>query len=316
MKSMLLSVLLGPWLAMSACQHTNDKEADAQSASLSLAAPAAEDDVVAAGRDSLLSLCLYAADDSMRVEALLRQDVGANDVLHYARQFLGVPYVGGTLEQADTERLVVNLRQLDCTTLVETVGALALTKRQGSERFSDYCANLMRLRYWHGRMDGYLSRLHYFTWWMHDNMDKGLLAEVTDSLHCTAPIRVNNHYMSAHPDRYRFLKAHPEWVDSIARMEQRYNGDDGFYLPEAATGLDRKDLGFVRDGDLVAIVTSKAGLDYSHLGFAVWGSDGRLHLLNASSIHHKVVEEPKTLRQYLREHPTSVGVRVFRLVTS
>lgn len=99
-------------------------------------------------------------------------------------------------------------------------------------------------------------------------------------------------------------------------MEQRYNGDDGFYLPEAATGLGHKDLGFVRDGDLVAIVTSKAGLDYSHLGFAVWGSDGRLHLLNASSIHHKVVEEPKTLRQYLREHPTSVGVRVFRLVTS
>lgn len=263
--------------------------------------------------DSLLSVCLYTAADSVRIETLLRQNAGENDVLYYARQFLGVPYVGGTLEQADPERLVVNLRQLDCTTLVETVCALALTRRQGSECFADYCANLMRLRYWHGQMDGYLSRLHYFTWWMHDNVEKGLLVEVTDSLHCIAPIRVNNHYMSDHPDKYRFLKAHPEWVDSIARLEQRYNGDDGFYLPEAATGLDRKELGFIRDGDLVAIVTRKAGLDYSHLGFAVWGSDGRLHLLNASSIHHKVVEEPKTLRQYLREHPTSVGVRVFSL---
>lgn len=313
MKSILLSALLGPWLTLSACQHTNREEAGTESASLQLEASFAGGEDASAFGDSLLSVCLYTAADSVRIETLLRQNAGENDVLYYARQFLGVPYVGGTLEQADPERLVVNLRQLDCTTLVETVCALALTRRQGSECFADYCANLMRLRYWHGQMDGYLSRLHYFTWWMHDNVEKGLLVEVTDSLHCTAPIRVNNHYMSDHPDKYRFLKAHPEWVDSIARLEQRYNGDDGFYLPEAATGLDRKELGFIRDGDLVAIVTRKAGLDYSHLGFAVWGSDGRLHLLNASSIHHKVVEEPKTLRQYLREHPTSVGVRVFRL---
>ena len=71
-------------------------------------------------------------------------------------------------------------------------------------------------------------------------------------------------------------------------------------------------MGFIKDGDIIAIVTKKKGLDYSHLGFAVWGEDGKLRLLNASSVHKKVVEEPMTLYQYLKRNPTSVGIRVFR----
>ena len=188
-----------------------------------------------------------------------------------------------------------------------------MTRRQGGDSFADYCRNLMRLRYRGGRMDGYLSRLHYFTWWMHDNLQKNVMSEVRDNEHFTAVMNVENHYMSAHPDKYPFLKAHPEWVESIARMERQANGIDGTFLPAALTDLKKEQLFAVHDGDLVAIVTRKDGLDYSHLGFAVWGKDGRLHLLNASSIHHKVVEEPKTLRQYLREHPSSIGIRLFRL---
>lgn len=249
----------------------------------------------------------------MEVVELLRQDTATNAVLHYARHFIGRPYVAATLEKADPEKLVVNLRQLDCTTLVETTAALAMTKREGSTCFARYCENLERLRYRHGRMDGYLSRLHYFTWWMHDNIKKGLIAEVADSKHFNTPLRVNNYYMSRFPERYKMLRMHPEWVDSIRTMEQAANGEGGTYLAEQHTALTRKELGIIKDGDLIAIVTTKAGLDYSHLGFAAWGRDGRLHLLNASSIHKKVVEEPKTLRQYLREHKTSVGIRVMRI---
>ena len=57
----------------------------------------------------------------------------------------------------------------------------------------------------------------------------------------------------------------------------------------------------------------KKGLDTSHLGFAVW-KEGRLHLLNASSIHKKVVLEPMTLRQYMQKHPSQLGVRVVRVI--
>ena len=99
----------------------------------------------------------------------------------------------------------------------------------------------------------------------------------------------------------------------ILQLEQQYNGPDGFFLPASKTRLTPKELSSIHNGDIVAIVTRKDGIDYSHLGFAVWGKDNLLHLLNASSIHHKVVEEPKTLYQYLKEHPSSIGIRLLRL---
>ncbi len=263
---------------------------------------------------SILRNAYYTQADSIKIVQLLGMaPSGTSDVLFYAHQFKGVPYVASTLEVKDPEQLIVNTRELDCTTLVETVLALAKTHREGRSSFADYCQNLMQTRYRHGEMNGYLSRLHYFTWWMHDNMAKGIIEEVRDSLHFTAPITVNNNYMSQHADKYPLLVKHPEWVDSIRTMECAQNGKDGTYLPESATGLNQQQLSVIHDGDIVAIVTRKAGIDYSHLGFAVWGKDGRLHLLNASSIHHKVVEEPKTLKKYLSEHPSSIGIRLFRL---
>lgn len=271
-------------------------------------------DTTEAKADSILQNTFYTKADSAKIVQLLTlTPTGTSDVLFYARQFKGIPYVASTLEVKDPEQLIVNVRELDCTTLVETVLALTLTHREGRTSFTDYCRNLMRIRYRHAIMDGYLSRLHYFTWWMHDNLEKEIIEEVHDSLHFTAPIIVNNNYMSLHADKYPLLVKHPEWVDSIRSLERAQNGKDGTFLPESATGLSQQQLSTIHDGDLVAIVTRKAGIDYSHLGFAVWGKDGRLHLLNASSIHHKVVEEPKTLKKYLSEHPSSIGIRLFRL---
>ena len=64
--------------------------------------------------------------------------------------------------------------------------------------------------------------------------------------------------------------------------------------------------------DIIAIITSKKGLDTSHIGIAVWKTDG-LHLLNASSIHRKVIVEPMLLKNYMLKHPSQLGIRVVRL---
>lgn len=55
------------------------------------------------------------------------------------------------------------------------------------------------------------------------------------------------------------------------------------------------------------------GLDYSHVGLAVWGKDGKLHLLNASSLRKKVVEEPQTLYRYMLGQRNQMGIRLVRL---
>ena len=109
------------------------------------------------------------------------------------------------------------------------------------------------------------------------------------------------------------LKGDVEALQLIKENERRVNGRTIHYIPRRLLGKSRKELAMVHDGDILAIVTKKEGLDVSHLGFAVWGTDGKLHLLNASQIHKKVVLEPMTLEEYMKKHPSQLGVRVIRI---
>ena len=60
---------------------------------------------------------IYDRSDEQEVERLLN-DTSLRTSLDFARRLKGRPYVAATLEVADPERLVVNLRGLDCATLV------------------------------------------------------------------------------------------------------------------------------------------------------------------------------------------------------
>ena len=254
----------------------------------------------------------YSPADSVQVERLLA-DTTLLSPLDFARCLKDRPYVPFTLETGDPERLVVNLRELDCATLVETSLALAWTRRRRETAFVDYCRSLRRLRYFDGRTDGYLSRLHYLSFWMKEQTGRGTVAEVVLPAALTQPLNVRLNYMSTHPQAYAALRAHPEWVDSIAALERRYSGRVGRFIPKHHLGKSRRELGAIHDGDVIAIVTSKAGLDYSHQGLALWGADGRLHMLHASSDRKRVIEDERTLQDYLNRIPHTLGIRVFRL---
>jgi len=278
--------------------------------------------VLCMGRATALT---YQSSDSITVVRLLqkgrRLPAGENLVLFYANELKGKPYVGRTLEVNPKEELAVNLRELDCTTLVENVLALVQTTRQKSIRFADFCHNLERIRYRNGKLNGYASRNHYFSEWILSNEQQGLVAEVLgkkgDSRGENYPFvekRVLNcTYMSKHPDNYPMLKGDAEALGLIKENERRVNGRTVHYIPRRLVGRSRKELASVQDGDILAIVTKKEGLDISHVGFAVWERDGKLHLLNASQIHKKVVLETMTLEDYMKKHPTQLGVRVVRV---
>lgn len=254
----------------------------------------------------------YTRVDSLTVVRLLSEAPGA-DPLWLARQLKGRPYVAHTLEVNDHEQLVVNTRQLDCTTLVETVAALAICIKEKKRDFCSFCQVLRLLRYRDGKIVGYPSRLHYFSDWIEDNVRLGLVREVKQATSpFTAVQTVKVDYMSKHPNAYKALKAHPELVKTIAQQEKRLTGRRSRYIPKSKV-VDTKEMReTVHDGDIIAITCSKPGLDIAHLGFAVWRQDG-LHLLNASQLHKKVVEEPMTLGQYLAKHPSFTGIRVVRL---
>lgn len=255
----------------------------------------------------------YQREDSIKVMELLKgAPATGNLMVHFARQLIGIPYVGHTLEPFDKERLIVNLRELDCTTMVENALALSLCVRDSVCSFEAFCHILQKIRYEQGDEPAYTKRLHYFTSWIEDNTSMGFCKEVQGpNPPFTAWQTVEASYMTQHPDRYRMLKVNPGDIPAIRKMEQRIEGRRYRYIPKEQlknTSLLRQTI---HDGDIIAIITNIAGLDTQHIGIAVWHDDG-LHLLNASSIHHKVVEEPMTLQQYLFQHKTMPGIRIIR----
>ena len=255
----------------------------------------------------------YTRADSLTICKLLKQAPQQASTLWFARQFHAIPYVAHTLEVNDQEQLVVNTRELDCTTLVETVTALTLCVQQEKRQWADYLQMLRTLRYRQGVLNGYISRLHYFTDWILDKQQMGLVSEIQQpNPPFTAVQRINVNFMSQHPEYYQALKANPSLVPVIRQQEQALTGKTFRYIPKQEVKNTKLMRQTVKDGDIIAITCNKKGLEIAHLGFAVWQRDG-LHLLNASQLHHKVVTEPMTLRQYLGKHKTHMGIRVIRI---
>lgn len=261
----------------------------------------------------------YEASDSVKVEKLLNEarksGISGQEqcVKFFTRKFYGTPYVAHTLEVKGKEDLVVNLRELDCTTYVENVTALTLCMKDRQYTFRAFCDKLRRIRYRKGDKLEYAARLHYYSEWIDDNTRAGICREIQSPRPpFTGLQKVAVDFMSTHPDKYSMLKGDKTAIRSIAEMERRISGRTYRYIPKNRIDNSRLLRQTVHDGDIIVIITNIKGLDTQHLGFASWHKDG-LHLVNASSIHHKVVEEPMLLRTYLQRHKTMTGIRIVRL---
>ncbi len=259
----------------------------------------------------------YTKSDSLKVVSLLKKAKNLKDksmasyMIFFGRQFKGVPYVAKTLEKNADEKIIVNLRQLDCTTYVETVLALSRTMAQRKVTFANYCENLKKVRYRNGNV-AYPTRQHYFTYWIQENTKENIVKNIqSPNPPFSATQTVNANYMTTYLESYPMLKGKPQWVKQIAEMEQSITGTKQKYIPTNAVTNSNVVRKTVQDGDIIAIVTSKAGLEISHIGIAVWHKDG-LHMLNASSLNHKVVEDDDLLQKYLRKQTTALGIRIAR----
>lgn len=227
-------------------------------------------------------------------------------LLAAGRHFLGAPYRAGTLEGEGPETLVVNLRGFDCMTFVESAVVLAGLIRSGRTAFDDYARALERIRYRRGRCDGFASRLHYFTDWLHCNSRKGLLRDITGGIG-GIPLRRRLHYLSDRRGELQALKD-PAVFRRLRTIEGICSRRPFSYIPNAL--LERAGEA-VTDGDIIAITTDEPGLDVCHVGLAI-RCRGRIHFLHASSASGRVVLSDEPLDRYLRARPSRTGIIVGR----
>lgn len=229
----------------------------------------------------------------------------AHRIAAIAKSFLGTPYKAHTLEVSSNEQLVVNLREFDCTTFIEST--LAFAFQSPDTTLANFCRELQHLRYRRGEIDGYASRLHYLSDWLYDNQRKGLINGLTEQLG-GVPYDKSLRFMTTHRSAYRQL-TNPSVFEEVSQVEDTLARRKLLYIPKTAVKAIEKQL---RDGDLIAITTGVPGLDAVHVGFALW-QNGRVHLLHASSDEGRVAVSAKPLAEYLAGNKSQTGMMVARV---
>jgi len=250
----------------------------------------------------------YLPEDTVVFNRFLQYSkLGDRSIVYTANFFLNTPYVGGTLEGDSEEQLRINLRELDCVTFVENVVALHRMLHSNIHTFDNFCRILQQIRYRNGVIDGYLSRLHYFSEWLDNNRQKGIISLPTISTCRDFTTKVN--YMSTHCDAYPALKNDPEWCRQMNAIEKNIHELKLCFIPKEQ--LKDSETSIIT-GDIIAITTHLNGLDVTHTGFALV-QNGRVYLLHASSEIKKVVVSDEPLHDYLAKRKNNSGVMVARI---
>ncbi|GAB3714374.1 hypothetical protein GCM10027592_54120 [Spirosoma flavus] len=239
----------------------------------------------------------------------------AETAVSFGKKLMGSPYVAHTLDGIYPEQLIINVQAFDCTTYIETVLALTLawhdvTDKQNQAQLEQaFRKYLTKLRYRDGQINGYASRLHYFSDWLRDNERKGLVADVTAELPGCLSVAKPISYMTSATYKYVPLQD-PAIFKQMAMAEAALSQQAFAFIPSKNVRQAESQL---REGDIVMLTAARPGLDMKHVGLAVRQPNGRFHLLHASSDQGEVVLTSYPISDYVLWHKRLSGIRVARL---
>lgn len=216
---------------------------------------------------------------------------------------LETPYVAWTLERdLNHEVCYATLDGLDCVTFAEAVWNLARSTQSGRP----YLALVQNSRYRNGKVDGYLSRLHYTSDWFADNIRRGHIVALTPNLQGAMRTTKTFTFMSTNAKFYRQLEANPGWIPQLQVIEGRLSKQPFWMVPTEKATVAQMGL---QTGDIIGIVDKRPGMDCSHVGLIVREGD-KVRFCHASSTAKKVVLD-QTLADYLKRNksPGFISVR-------
>jgi N-acetylmuramoyl-L-alanine amidase-like len=228
---------------------------------------------------------------------------------------VGTPYEPFTLDaylkaggSPLQEPLTLSLTRFDCVTLEESCLAVArLAGDTGAPTWERFGGEVEHMRYRGGQRRGYTSRLHYFSEWITDGEQRGLVKDLGAELggaEDARPLR----FMTEHRAKYPAL-ADDGVFREIKEIERRLDRHPRRVIP---TKRIPEVVNRIETGDVLAFATEIPGLDVTHAAFAYRRADGILCVLHAPLSGGAVEVTRTTLPEYVAAIRRSTGILVAR----
>ena len=224
---------------------------------------------------------------------------------------VGTPYRNYTLELDDRiEAPCVNMAGMDCWTFFEiALGTARALKASENPTTQDLLRMIELDRYVGGRCNGlFTSRLHYLEQWLYDNQSRGLVKNVTPALPGARRLKRDLKEMSVTWRSSRQLRANPGLVPQLARIERRLSKRGIWYVPRSKVAAAER---YLRNGDIVCVVTTWPRGYTSHVGIVYWDNSGVLRFMHASKNSGEVIVDSR-LSSYIKRYSTHAGIMVAR----
>ena len=225
-----------------------------------------------------------------------------------ADKFLGKPYVAGLLDKSGGEKLVITLDKFDCVLFVETVLAIARGVAVKDYDYQNFVGRIESQRYSNGKMNGYCSRLHYFSDWINDNHKRQTVDNITAQLG-GIPMDKTLNFMSQHRSSYPQMKQDETTYQCIVGVEKELAKSTVNYIP---TNKIKSVYSELKPGDIVAVATDVKGLDVTHTGLVYRNADGNIGLIHASPAGEVTVAYD--LHRYISRVESAIGIVVARAI--
>ena len=225
-----------------------------------------------------------------------------------AAYFIDTPYKAGLLDQSNKESLIITLDGFDCVLFVETVLAMARGIAMEDYSYLTFINHIKNQRYWKGKMDGYCSRLHYFSEWIADNQRRENVIDIAIKL---GGKMVNKQlfFMSKNRLKYPQIARNEVNYQCIVSMENSISKLKINYIPYYRISSIYSQL---KPGDIVAVATEINGLDVTHTGLVYRNSDGNIGFIHASPAGKVTVAYD--LERYIWNVESAIGILVARPV--
>jgi len=223
-----------------------------------------------------------------------------------ADNFLGQPYAEGLLDKSGEEKLVITLNSFDCVLFVETVLAISRGIAVKDYGYQSFVGRIESQRYLNGKMNGYCSRLHYFSAWIDDNHKRQTVENITAQLG-GMPVDKKLNFMSQHRSSYPQMARDEATYQCIVSAEADLAKTTVNYIP---TNRIKSVYSQLKPGDIVAVATDIQGLDVTHTGFVYQNADGNIGLIHASPAGEVTVAYD--LQRYISRVESAIGIVVAR----